>query len=195
MTKNQMESKPTNKKFHDNKPQKDPPTRLEAAQQAAQLKKEAQTAFLKAFMEKGTIYHAARAANVGRRTVYEWMEKDSVFKELVEDAKSDYVELLEAEADRRGVEGVDKPVGFYKGEATEHVKEYSDTLLIVRLKALAPHKYRDNHHITGNVQRGIDREMIEALMQTKEGREASDAVTKALMAQKNWNTVADKIED
>ena len=136
-----------NKKFRDNKPQKEPPTRLEAAQQAAQLKKEAQTAFLKAFMEKGTIYHAARAANMGRRTVYEWIEKDAAFKELVEDAKADYVELLEAEADRRGVDGIDRPVGFYKGEAAAYIKEYSDTLLIVRLKALAPHKYRERQDL------------------------------------------------
>jgi hypothetical protein len=45
------------------------------------------------------------------------------------------------------------------------------------------------------MQHGFDRSFLERLMETKEGREASDAVTKALMAQKNWNTVADKIED
>ena len=51
--------------------------------------------------------------------------------------------LLEAEADRRAVEGVVKPL-FYKGQRLPvEVREYSDVLLMFRLKALRPEQYRE----------------------------------------------------
>jgi hypothetical protein len=49
---------------------------------------------------------------------------------------------MEQEADRRAIEGVDEPV-FHKGTVVGHIRKYSDTLLIFRLKALAPAKYRE----------------------------------------------------
>lgn len=166
---------------------KRPDSKLEAVQQVVQLKKEAQTVFLLAFMEKGTVYHAARKANVGRQTVYDWIRSDDAFRKALDDTKADYQELLEAEADRRAVHGTDHPV-MYKGEITDTYKEYSDTLLMFRLKRLDP-SYRDrvdmNH--SSKMEHTVDRETIRALMLTKEGREAAEAVTKALMAQMNGN--------
>ena len=58
------------------------------------------------------------------------------------EAKQAYVERLEAESDRRAVEGYDQPV-FYKGEQCGTTKKYSDSLLMFRLKAEAPDKYRE----------------------------------------------------
>ena len=52
-----------------------------------------------------------------------------------------FIEKLEAEADRRGVKGVVKPV-LYKGKVVGSIREYSDALLMLRLKALDP-RYRD----------------------------------------------------
>lgn len=49
---------------------------------------------------------------------------------------------LEAEADRRAMEGYLKPI-YYNGVAVGAERRYSDTLLIVRLKALAPHRYKE----------------------------------------------------
>ena len=74
--------------------------------------------------------------------------QDSDFVDLEEAAKNTYVEALESEADRRGVEGVDDPV-YYDGEVVGHKKKYSDPLLMFRLKKLDPDGYRertDNRH-------------------------------------------------
>src|SRR5262245_54955389 len=49
--------------------------------------------------------------------------------------------------------------------------------------------------LSSKVEHGLDRDMLERLMRTPEGRAASDAVTKALMAQQNGNAVASKIEE
>ena len=46
------------------------------------------------------------------------------------------------EADRRAKDGVLKPV-FYKGEIVGSIPQYSDNLLMFRLKALRPDKYRE----------------------------------------------------
>src|SRR5262249_10424938 len=48
--------------------------------------------------------------------------------------------------------------------------------------------------LSSKVEHGLDRSMLEKLMRTPEGRAASDAVTKAIMAQQNGNAVANKIE-
>jgi hypothetical protein len=56
------------------------------------------------------------------------------------------VDTLEAEADRRAAEGTLRPV-FYKGEQCGEIREYSDTLLIFRLKALRPEKYRERSNV------------------------------------------------
>src|SRR5262245_28707926 len=47
--------------------------------------------------------------------------------------------------------------------------------------------------LSSKVEHGLDREMLERLMRTPEGRAASEAVTKALM--KNRNAVASKSEE
>ena len=86
---------------------------------------------------------ALQASGYKRRTVYDWRRDDEPFRQQWEDAVAQAVEALEAEADRRGVEGTLKPV-FYQGEECGQIREYSDTLLIFRLKALAPDKYREN---------------------------------------------------
>jgi hypothetical protein len=51
-------------------------------------------------------------------------------------------DLLEAEARRRAVEGVTKPI-MYKDKVATTVQEYSDTLLIFLLKGTRPQKYRE----------------------------------------------------
>src|SRR4030042_47726 len=100
----------------------------------------------KKFLERYPRYcimgRAARAAGVSRQQVYNWLEGDKDFAAKFEDAKLEAVELLEKEARRRGVDGVKEPV-FYKGQVCGAIRKYSDTLLIVLLKGLAPEKYRE----------------------------------------------------
>jgi hypothetical protein len=102
-----------------------------------------QKAFLDKFCDLANITQAAKAARIGRQTVYDWIENDPDFKKQFKKARKVAVGVLEDEAVRRAVEGIDKPI-FYKGKRVKaKVKEYSDTLLIVLLKANAPKKYKD----------------------------------------------------
>jgi len=88
-------------------------------------------------------------------TLSDWKGKDPDFAAEVEFADRKYVERLEAECDRRAVEGV-RRLKFNKagfpftdpdtGEAYEE-RHYSDNLLMFRLKAKAPEKYRERHEV------------------------------------------------
>ena len=100
-------------------------------------------AFLANLAEYGNISLAARAAGVLRRTPYDWRDRDPVFAAEWDDALEHACDLLEAEARRRALEGCDKPV-FYQGEQCGVIREYSDTLAIVLLKAHRPEKFREN---------------------------------------------------
>jgi hypothetical protein len=72
-----------------------------------------------------------------------------------DDAIAEYVEKMESEADRRAIEGTNKPV-FYQGEQCGVIREYSDSLLMFRLKRLDP-AYRDRHdvNVKGNLNHNI----------------------------------------
>ena len=108
-----------------------------------------QRAFLAAFRETGNVRLACEVAKVGRSSHYRWLDKDPEYREAFELAKEDAADILEAEAYRRAVEGVEKPVGWYKGKPGGTVREYSDILLIFLLKALRPEKYRERVEVRG----------------------------------------------
>lgn len=101
-----------------------------------------QTAFLAAFAECGSVLLAASAAGVSRRSHSRWLQGCEEYRQAFDDAREDAADALAAEARRRAVEGVEKPV-FYKGEQVGSVRQYSDTLLIFLLKAAKPEKYGD----------------------------------------------------
>lgn len=111
-------------------------------------KAQKQEAFLEALREMGNVRYACEQADIPRRTVYEWREAEPVFAQHWEEALDEAADSLEQEAWRRAVDGVDKPVfgsrgaGLGSGEVGT-VREYSDTLLILLLKAARPEKYRE----------------------------------------------------
>jgi hypothetical protein len=127
------------------------------------------------------VREALAASGYARTQVYAWRKAEADFGVMWDDAEREAVELMEAEADRRAVQGVSKPV-FYQGQPSGlwldaagnpvpanakagdgtslavtfqpwDVREYSDTLLIFRLKALDPEKYRER---TATVLTGKD---------------------------------------
>lgn len=109
----------------------------------------AREVFIEALAGGASITKAAAAASVGRRTVYEWREADTDFAALWEEALESGIDLLEDEARRRAVEGVEKPV-VAMGKIARNddgtvlkIREYSDTLLALMLKAKKPKEYRD----------------------------------------------------
>lgn len=108
--------------------------------------KAAKKRFLAAFARSGVIATACDKAKVGRTSVFLWRKSDPEFDQAVVEATEEFVEVMEAEADRRGRDGVDEPI-LHRGEIVTHVRRYSDTLLIFRLKALKPEKYCERQRI------------------------------------------------
>lgn len=102
-----------------------------------------QETFLAHFRETANISHAARLARVDRQTVIRHRKRYKMFAAQMQEAESEALEHLEYEAYRRAHDGTAKPV-FYQGQPCGTVQEYSDTLMIVLLKARAPEKYREN---------------------------------------------------
>lgn len=109
--------------------------------------------FLSCLSTGASIAAAARAAGVGRATVYRWAKDDEAFADQWRDAYETGTDALEDEARRRAVDGVDKPI-HYKGARVDTIREYSDMLLAMQLNARRPEKYRTNHKIehTGGVK-------------------------------------------
>lgn len=95
------------------------------------------------FTITGMVKSAADAAGVHRMTLVRWRKTNPDFALAWEEAREGVVDLLEDEAFRRAVNGIDEPT-FYRGEVVGSVKRYSDTLLGVLLRANAPEKYREN---------------------------------------------------
>ncbi len=58
-------------------------------------------------------------------------------------------DLIEGEAFRRAVHGVEKPTGWYQGKPGAMVREYSDVLAIFLLKGLRPERYKDRVEMRG----------------------------------------------
>ena len=98
--------------------------------------------FLRVLSETANVVESCKAAGVKRRSVYRWRDEDPEFRKAWDDANERGTDALEDEAIRRASKGTRKPV-FYKGTICGHVREYSDTLMIVMLKARRPAKFKE----------------------------------------------------
>lgn len=118
-------------------------------QDHSQVTDEQRETFLAALADGLSIVDAAKESGRDRRTWYRLKERDPEFATSWTVAYDEGTDLLEAEAQRRAVEGVDD---FKMAvDLMVPVRRYSDTLLIFLLKARRPHKFRDNvkHEVTG----------------------------------------------
>jgi len=102
-----------------------------------------QRAFLAAFRETCNVRLACESAGVGRSSHYRWLDEDPEYRRAFEDAREDAVDLLEAEARRRALEGWEEPAGWYRGKLGGTVRRYSDALTIFLLKGHRPETYRE----------------------------------------------------
>ena len=98
--------------------------------------------FIRSLAETGNATKAAQAAGITRTHAFDERKTDTDFAALWEAALDEAADGLEAEARRRAVEGVDKPV-FFMGERRGAIRVYSDSLLTLLLKAAKPEKYRE----------------------------------------------------
>jgi len=98
--------------------------------------------FLKSYALCGNVTTAAKAAGVGRATVYVWQEHEPEFALAMRQADLQATEVLEREAWRRAEQGVAEPV-YQHGKQVGTIQRYSDQLLMFLLRARAPERYRD----------------------------------------------------
>ena len=104
--------------------------------------------FLTALRVTGSVTAAAEYSGIHRRSVYKARDRSKTFAESWDEALNQAKYALETEARRRAIDGADKPI-FYKGVQVATIKEYSDRLLEVLLKAHMPEKYRERFEHTG----------------------------------------------
>lgn len=126
--------------------------------------------FLEELALRGNVSDACRAAGIERRqTAYEWRDADSDFAAQWNEALDIAIDAMEREAHRRAFEGMVKPVigrvaKDQDGIVTDgngerlYIREYSDGLATLLLKAHRPEKYRERHEVT---QSGVTRIKIE----------------------------------
>lgn len=149
--------------------------------QTAAKKKE----MLEAFSLLGTVSKACQRVGMDRRSHYVWMKDDPEYAADFVSANDRFIESLEHEVFRRGVVGIDKPI-IHQGklmtrtddngkEVPLTVKEFSDSLLMFRLKKERP-EYRERFEHSGpdggpipvNVEAGISK-AVEDLKSTLDG--------------------------
>lgn len=111
----------------------------------------------------GNVKLSAECAGVSRYMHYEWLheegEKGDRYREAFERAKELRNEALEDEATRRAHEGLRKYKFKRDGTPILHPvtgepyyeHEYSDLLLVFRMKGAMPERYRERHEHTGQV--------------------------------------------
>jgi len=98
--------------------------------------------FLDKLKNYPNITQACRETGLLRSTIYERMKARPDFAARVEEAKKMGWGILEEEALRRAVDGVDKGV-YHDGEKVATERIYSDGLLSKLLIAHCPEKYKE----------------------------------------------------
>lgn len=103
--------------------------------------------FLEELAKRGIVKDACEVIGVARKTAYDWRNNDAEFAAAWDAALELAADSLEKEAWRRAVDGVDKPligrVGKDQDGVIEVIKEYSDSLMTLLLRARRPDKFRD----------------------------------------------------
>jgi hypothetical protein len=125
-------------------------------------------AFLLYLSATGNVSSAAMRAGIERSTAYRLYESAPDFAEAWDAALEVACDALELEARRRAFVGTAKPV-FYKGQEVGSIREYSDTLMVVLLKAHRPGKFREraetiNINMTAEELAALSDEQLEQLI-------------------------------
>jgi len=116
------------------------------------IKDRRKRAFLTAYAQLGNKTAACQAAGIHKSTIYvESWRLDAAFQEAVEVARVMAIDVLEDEAHRRAVEGVEEPVGWYQGVAGGTVMKRSDNLLQFLLKGHHPERHHDRLAVNANL--------------------------------------------
>ena len=108
--------------------------------------------FVELLAESGKPTDCAKAVGLTTpKHLYKMRSEDPDFAEKWDLAIRVHVARMEEEADRRGMEGIMEPV-YYKGEVVGHKRNFSDQLLMFRMKGEAPEKYAQNLKVSGGIE-------------------------------------------
>ena len=123
-------------------------------------------AFIEALRATGSVTRAAKYAGRSRNQAYHVRRQSEDFAAQWDDALEEGTDLLDAEARRRAVTGIDKPV-FYKGEVVGSITKYSDRLLMFLLRAHRPQVFRDGGKVKqpGATDVDVDRDIEKRIME------------------------------
>lgn len=102
--------------------------------------------FLATLAESGNVTLAAAKAKLSRTQLYNKRKADDAFGKAWAEAETLGNAALEDEARRRAYNGWLEPV-FHKGAKCGTVRKFSDTLMIVLLKAHMPEKYQERQKL------------------------------------------------
>ncbi len=132
-------------------------------------RKEWKPAFIEALRATGNVTRAAQYAGRSRNQAYYVRRQSADFAAQWDEALEEGTDLLDAEARRRAVTGIDKPV-YYKGKVVGSITKYSDKLLMFLLKAHRPQKFRDGGKVEhpGAIDIGVDRDREKRTMERLE---------------------------
>ena len=120
-----------------------------ASKRSPKLNKKQWRLYLKCLAVTGAKHRSARKADMSKGRVSRIVAADERRANEEDQALCQYLEKMEREADRRGVEGYDQDV-YYEGEVVGQQRKYSDPLLMFRLSALDPEKYRKRTDVKGD---------------------------------------------
>ena len=132
------------------------------------LRKDWQPVFIELLRETGNVTLAAQHVEQSRNQVHDVRQRSKRFAAQWDNALEEATDLLEAEALRRTVTGIDKP-RFFKGEVVGSTKKYSDPLLMFLLEAYNPQMFRDGGKVEQpgatdvDVDRDIQKRIVERL--------------------------------
>lgn len=113
-----------------------------------------QAIFLTLYSQSGNVSQSGYVAGVNIRAIEFWKETYPHFKEAFEQARELYNDTIRAEIHRRAITGWLEPV-YYKGELIDHVRKYSDSLLIHLSKAKMPEEFQDRSKVEVGGQIGL----------------------------------------
>jgi len=117
--------------------------------------------FLEVLEATGNVSDTCRLVTIGRTAAYNHRKKDRSFALEWDEAEAIAMGAMEGEARRRGVDGVDRPL-MHGGKQVGSVKEYSDRMLELLLRAHWPEKYNERLVASGRGDSGSGLMLVEA---------------------------------
>jgi hypothetical protein len=109
---------------------------------AQTITQEQREAFIATLADTRNVTVAAREAGIARRAAFALRTRDADFAADWLDAEEAASDLLEHEARKRAIEGIEEPV-YYHGKEVGKVRRHSETLLLMFLRAERPEKFAE----------------------------------------------------